>query len=171
MLRHARGKTLEAVRAAGARPGKFAVADLQDLPFRDRRFGTTISSRVLMHVPDWRRAIAHLCRVTDRVLIIDFPVRFSCAGLDACLKGRFGVGTDGARRAYRTFQPGEIRRELVRHGFRIEKSDRGFLLPVALHRALGRPWISAALEFPGRLLGLRALFGSPVTLRAARSQD
>ena len=43
--------------------------------FRDRSFDVAVSLRVLMHTPRWRSCVAELCRVADRLVIVDYPSR------------------------------------------------------------------------------------------------
>jgi 2-polyprenyl-3-methyl-5-hydroxy-6-metoxy-1,4-benzoquinol methylase len=150
--------------AAGLRT-RLVVADVQALSFPDRAFPCTVSSRVLMHVADWRRAVAELCRVTARLLVIDFPATASAAGLDAALKRRL-PRWGPPRLAYQTFRPGEVRAELAHQGFRVTETQRAFLLPVRLHRWLDRPDQSRTLESTAARLGLTRLVGSHVTVRA-----
>jgi ubiquinone/menaquinone biosynthesis C-methylase UbiE len=148
--------------------GSFALSDIQALCFRDRAFGGTVSSRVLMHVPDWRKGIAEVCRVTAEVLVLDLPPSLSVAGVDA-LRKRLRPGRQGAfRQAYRTFSMRAIAGELRRHDFRIVELDRGWLLPVAWHRRLNAPAWSRRIEQCFRYLGLVHVFGAPVTIKAMR---
>jgi hypothetical protein len=44
-----------------------------------------------------------------------------------------------------------------------------FLVPMALHRFVNRLRFSSSVEAIGRGLGLTAVFGSPVIVRATRS--
>jgi len=47
----------------GFNPHADVRADLTDLPFADRRFDVVLSSHVLEHIPDDRRAMREICRV------------------------------------------------------------------------------------------------------------
>ena len=49
------------------------VADAQNLPFMNKSFSCVVSSRVLMHLVDWQKAIREYCRVAKDEIIIDFP--------------------------------------------------------------------------------------------------
>src|SRR5687767_10491544 len=73
-----------AARAADARLSiEFVEGDAHALTFPDRWFHGTVCLRMLMHVPDWRRALSELCRVTDHQLVIDYPALGSVAALQA----------------------------------------------------------------------------------------
>ena len=45
---------------------EFYEGDAHALIFADRAFDASVCLRLLMHVPDWRKAIKEICRVTDR---------------------------------------------------------------------------------------------------------
>lgn len=163
MLRVAREKARRAALA-----GTFVVADAHALAFRDRAFGCTVASRLLMHLPDWRRAVAELCRVTRDVLVVDFPPPHSFARLESVWKRRVRARATGAHRGYATIPPADLRRELERHGFDVEALHRGFFLPVRVHRLLDRPPASMRMEALFARVGLTARLGSPVTVKARR---
>lgn len=148
--------------------GTFVVSDAHALGFRDRAFACTVASRLLMHLPDWRRAVGELCRVTRDVLVVDFPPPGSFARLESVWKRRIRRVEDGAHRGYATISPAEIRLELERHGFRIEHVHRGFFLPIRVHRILDRPQASVRLEAIFERLGWTGRLGSPVTVKARR---
>src|SRR6185312_6486776 len=61
----------------------FRLGDAHDLDFPDRAFDVTVSLRLLMHTPKWRRCIAELCRVADRLVIVDYPSATSAALIEA----------------------------------------------------------------------------------------
>ena len=47
---------------------KTIVCDSQRLCFNDKTFDCVVSSRMLMHLTDWRKGIAELCRVSKTLL-------------------------------------------------------------------------------------------------------
>ena len=89
----------EAARAAVS----FQAGDAHALSFPERAFDAAISLRVLMHAPDWRRALGELCRVARHRVVFDYPALTSAAALHAA--ARSGVGdpappcADSSRRA------------------------------------------------------------------------
>lgn len=146
---------------------EFNEGDAHALAFPDGAFDAAVCFRLLMHVPDWRGCLGELCRVADRRLVIDFPSRFSTASLQAVW--RQATSALGRRvEAYRVFSPREIERELSRHGFQIVAAHRQFVLPIALHKLIGSPRFTRALEGGLAGIGLLRLAGSPVTIAAER---
>ena len=65
-------------------------------------------------------------------------------------------------------QSADVRRELDAAGFRIERVHRQFVLPIALHKAIGSRAFTAAVERALAGVGLLRLLGSPVTVVAVR---
>jgi SAM-dependent methyltransferase len=145
----------------------FDTGDAHALPFADRSFDLAVSLRVLMHTPGWRQCVAELCRVARRAVILDYPAAFSAAAVQAGTR-RVGRALGRDVEAYRVFTAGAVRGELARHGFRVRAEHRQFVLPIALHKALGsREW-TERIEGGLARAGLLRLFGSPVTLVAER---
>jgi len=144
-----------------------AICDVHNLCFRDNTFECAISSRVLMHLGDWKKGLSELCRVAQ-VVVVDFPPLQGFSGLDSLFKrfiSRFSTGTQ----KYRAFYIRSIIRELLRHNFLIVELKRHFFLPIAFHRWLNRPNLSLRIEQICRLLGLTKLFGAPVTVKAIKN--
>jgi SAM-dependent methyltransferase len=141
--------------------------DAQRLPFADRRFDVTVSVRLLMHVPDWRAAVAELCRVTRRRLVVDYPSSRSAAAVQAGVR-RLLHAVGRPTEPYRVFGDAAIDEALRAAGFRVRERHRHFVLPIAVHKAVGARGVSAGTERALRAVGLTALMGSPVTLVAER---
>ena len=77
----------------------------------------------------------------------------------------------GARtEPYRVLSDGAVARELATSGFRVRAVHRQFVLPIALHKAIGSPRFSLWSNRLSARLGLLRLFGSPVTLVAERCE-
>jgi SAM-dependent methyltransferase len=148
-------------------PIVFQVGDAHALAFPAGAFDAVVSLRVLMHTPRWRQCIAELCRVSRQGIVLDYPSASSSALLQSI--GRKAVHAVGGRtEPYRVFLDGQIRRELARHGFRVVSMHRQFVLPIALHKAVGSPTFTRTSEQVLGRLGLRRLLGSPVTVYAER---
>jgi SAM-dependent methyltransferase len=146
---------------------EFAEGDAHALAFPDRSFDAVVCLRMLMHVPDWRKALGELCRVTGHRLVFDYPATGSAAALQAIW--RRAALTLGRRvEAYRVFRGNDIARELHRHGFRITSTHKQFVLPIALHKAVGSAGFTRSLEHVFAGAGLLRLAGSPVTIAADR---
>ncbi|HKY22649.1 MAG TPA: class I SAM-dependent methyltransferase [Vicinamibacterales bacterium] len=145
----------------------FAEGDAHALDFPDRAFDSTVCLRVLMHVPDWRKAVSELCRVTERRLVFDYPALTSAASLQAAWRGAISR-TGQAVEAYRVFRASDIARELELHGFRIARIHKQFVLPIAIHKLAGSASFTRGVERILASAGLLRLAGSPVTIAAER---
>ena len=163
-----------AVAAARAREDGVAVTfrqeDVHALTFPDRSFDAVVCLRVLMHTPDWRKALAELCRVARAQVLLDYPSAASVAALQAGVR-RMAASRGRRVEAYRVFTERTLRGELARSGFRLIRVHRQFVLPIALHKAIGSPGFTRAIERVLAAAGLRWLFGSPVTIVAERCES
>lgn len=145
----------------------FREGDAHHLDFPDRAFDEAISLRVLMHTPDWRLCLAELCRVARERVVFDYPALCSVAAIQAAGR-RLGAAAGVHTEAYRVFRARSVRLELERHGFRLLGEHRQFVLPIALHKALGWRTATESVEGALKAVGLLRLFGSPVTVVAKR---
>jgi len=163
---------LEVARSRAAEQGvaiAFCVGDAQALDFADRSFDATVSLRVLMHTPRWRECMSELCRVSDRLVIVDYPTSRSLAALQSAwrrLLHAFGVRTE----PYQVFSHTDIADALTSCGFRVRTVHRQFVLPIALHKTLSSPRFTLTIEGLLDRIGLRQVFGTPVTLVAERCE-
>lgn len=146
---------------------KFQRGDAHALEFADRSFDLSVSFRMLMHTPQWKRCVAELCRVTERLVIVDYPSATSVALFESL--ARRAMYSVGARtEPYRVFTHGAIEEAFDRNGFRIRSVHRQFVLPVAFHKAIGSRRFTLSTERLLDHVGLLKPFGSPVTLVAER---
>lgn len=143
------------------------VSDLWRLPFGDRSFDAVISVRLLAHVTRWRPLLEEMARVSGRWILVDFPARTAVHHLAPAL---FGAKRriERSTRPYFDYEPEEMGRAFEALGFRVAGRLGQFVLPMVLHRALGRPGISRTLEGWGDRLGLCDRIGSPILLLAER---
>jgi SAM-dependent methyltransferase len=162
MLAEARRRAAEALVKVN-----FLRGDAHAIQFPDRAFDAAVCLRVLMHAPDWRRCLAELCRVADRLVIFDYPSATSAALLESMTRRAFHAA-GGRTEAYRVFTGRDIRRALERSGFAIRSVHRQFVLPIQLHRAIASRRFTHASEALLDRIGLLRLFGSPVTVCAER---
>jgi SAM-dependent methyltransferase len=145
----------------------FAEGDAHGLAFDDRSFDAVVCLRVLMHTPDWRRSLGELCRVARNRVVFDYPALASAAALQAA--ARHAAAAAGARvEAYRVFSDRAVNAVLETHGFRAIGAERQFVLPIALHKAIGSLALTSRIEEGLARIGLRSKFGSPVTVVAER---
>jgi SAM-dependent methyltransferase len=155
-------------RAADARVDvSFIAGDAHGLAFDDRSFDAVVCLRVLMHTPDWRTSLGELCRVARNRVVFDYPALASAAAIQSW--SRRVAAAAGARvEAYRVFSDRSIQATLGAHGFRAVDSDRQFVLPIALHKAIGSLAMTSRVEGALARVGLRSILGSPVTVVAER---
>jgi SAM-dependent methyltransferase len=146
---------------------EFTTGDAHAIAFEDRSVDAAVSLRVLMHTPDWRTCIGELCRVSRQRIVVDFPAA-SSAALVQSLARRWRLTRD--REAYRVFTLRSIRGAFAAHGFAVTRVHRQFVLPIAVHKAIGSRAFTNASERVLRGLGLLWLLGSPVTVLAERRQ-
>jgi ubiquinone/menaquinone biosynthesis C-methylase UbiE len=145
----------------------FLNCDAHAVAFPDRAFDIAISLRVLMHTPDWRRVIGELCRVSRDRVVFDYPSARSAALLQSLARAavhRLGAQTE----PYRVFSDGAIDRALAAADFRVVARHRQFVLPIAVHKAIGSRSFTDASERLLKRAGLLAFAGSPVTVLAER---
>lgn len=146
---------------------RFLPGDAHSLEFPDRSFDVAVSLRVIMHTPEWRRCIGELCRVSERLVVVDYPSARSAAAIESAARSvahTLGLKTE----PYRVFTDRAIADAFARHGFRVRSMHRQFVLPIALHKAIGSRRFTRATEECLDRAGLLGLFGSPVTLVAER---
>jgi len=146
---------------------KWLVGDAHALDFPDRSFDAVVCLRVLMHTPHWRRCIAELCRVAGRLVIVDYPSAASFARVESMArKAAHAVGL--RTEPYRVFSNREIREAFDRSGFRVRSMHRQFVLPIALHKAIGSRRFTIGVERTLDRAGLLKRLGSPVSIVAER---
>lgn len=143
------------------------VCDAQQLCFADNAFDCVVSSRTLMHVADWRKAVAELCRASRYMVVMDFPPVVSLAGLGYLLRRLRNLFSARAQN-YRLFSTAGVVRELERNNFKVVELKKDLFFPIFFHRWLDRPSLSARVEGLCKTLGLNRLLGAPITLKALK---
>jgi len=145
----------------------FQRGDAHALDFADRSFDAVVSLRMLMHTPEWERCVAELCRVAMRLVIVDYPSATSVAFFESMTRrAMHAAGMD--TEPYRVFTRSAIADAFDRNGFRIRSVHRQFVLPIALHKAIGSRRFTLWSEHVLDRAGLLKPLGSPVTLVAER---
>lgn len=144
---------------------EFKVGNVIELPFPDKSFDVVICFRLLTHCEQWEQLVRELCRVSRGPVICDYPTSQSVNAIAPMLfaaKKKLEKNT----RHWRLFKHREVTDAFAAAGARIVAQRKQFALPMALHRALKCAGLSALLEGCCRAVGLTALCGSPVILRA-----
>ncbi len=155
--------------AAQALDVTFRSGDAHALDAPDRAFDLAVCLRVIMHTPRWRASLQELCRVSRRLVVVDFPSARSVAALES-LARRAAHGVGLRTEPYRVFRPRTVEAALAASGFRVQSVHRQFVLPIALHKAIGSPGFTVGLEGLLDRAGLLALLGSPITIVAERCE-
>jgi ubiquinone/menaquinone biosynthesis C-methylase UbiE len=145
----------------------FRVGNILDLPFSDRSFDVVISYRLLPHVVLWQMLLKEFSRVAKQAVILDYPEVRSVNYIAPYLF-KFKKQLEGNTRPYQCFKELQIQEEMRQHHFYVADRYHEFFLPMVLHRKLGQPKLSAAVEDILRRLGLTGVFGSPVILKLMR---
>jgi len=131
------------------------------LPHGDGSQDFVISYRMLSHLEDWQDLVVELCRVAKHRVIVDYPTIRSFNILGSLLF-KLKKGVEKNTRDYLIFQEEEVIQAFEKEGFRMLKRRGQFFFPMALHRMHGNRTLANLMERVSRLLGLNALFGSPV---------
>jgi ubiquinone/menaquinone biosynthesis C-methylase UbiE len=148
-------------------PVPLGAADAHRLPLSDRSVDAAVSLRVLMHALDWRQCVGELCRVARWRVIVDFPALGSVAAIESASR-RIARAFGRRVEAYRVLAERDVRAAFAAHGFTVVTIERQFVLPIALHKAVGRLAFTRSIERSLAAVGLLALLGSPVTVVAER---
>jgi len=152
-----------------AREVHFELGYLTEMPYADSSFDVTISYRMLAHLNDWQTHIAELCRVSNNLVIVDFPTTRSVNYFSAIMfpmKKQLEKNT----RPFALYKEQSIVKEFAKHGFLADKKIGQFFFPMALHRALKTVVLSKFLEGAARITGLSYIFGSPVVMSFQRNK-
>jgi SAM-dependent methyltransferase len=145
----------------------FRTGSLERLAAADRTFDVVLSYRLLPHVERWRELVSELCRVAARAVLVDYPTRRSLNALAAPLF-EMKRGVEGNTRPFLVLADADVRAAFVASGYEPTAREPEFVLPMALHRAIGVASLSRLAEAASSGLGLRKAAGSPVILRAER---
>ncbi len=143
------------------------MGPLRRLPVEDSQFDVVCGFRLMAHVANWRDLVAEFCRASRRFVICEFAV---LGGLQRLAGAMFPLKLqmEPDTRPFTIIAIEDVVAELERHGFRLVRIERQFVMPIALHRALKSPVLSRCMETWLARLGLRESVGSPAVLLAER---
>lgn len=144
---------------------RFVVGNVVALPFPDRSFDAVICFRLLTHCERWPKLVSELCRVSRGPVVVDYPTSQSLNAIaPALFKAKLRLEKN--TRTWTSFRHRQVDDAFAAAGFRVTRRGKQFFLPMVLHRKLACAPLAAALEGAFRGVGLTALAGSPVILRA-----
>jgi len=143
------------------------TGDLRHPPLEPKSVDVVLSYRLLAHARDLSGLIEGLCTSARTAVIVDYATTRS---FNAAADLFFGAKKQVERntRPFLVMSDASVADHFRRNGFHLRERRPQFFWPMALHRALGAPGLSRALEAAPKILGLRALFGSPVIARFDR---
>ena len=144
----------------------FIVANVLDIPFIDHMFDAVVSVRLLPHCEQWPKLIRELCRLAQKMVIVDYP---NTQSLNRFAPLFFGAKKkmEGNTRTWIDFKHEQIEQAFNDNHFTTRSHTGQFFLPMALHRMLNRRFISSLIEAPFKLTGLTHFLGSPTILSAS----
>lgn len=145
---------------------KFVVCNSIELPFPDKSFDAVICFRLLTHCDHWEQLVKELCRVSRGPVICDYPCHESVNAFMTPERFAKKKAIEKNTRTWHIFRHKEVTAAFKAAGRKIVSRKKQFVLPMAIHRKLKCAAISGFLETCCRIVGLNALFGSPVILRA-----
>ena len=148
---------------------KFVMGNVFELPFADDSFDAVVCFRLLTHCDRWEQLVRELCRVSRGPVVVDYPTSQSVNAIAPALfnaKKKFEKNT----RTWRLFRHREVDSAFAAAGARVARRRKQFALPMVIHRVLKCAPLSAFLEGCCRAVGLTALCGSPVVLRAEKAR-
>ena len=148
----------------------FVTSSLLALPFPDRAFDLVIGIRLLAHVQRWEALLAEMARVCRRYMLVEYPPIKSANALAPLL---FAVKrfVEPDSRHFNCFSMRQLAPVIRDLGFTGITQYNQFLMPIVLHRALGRPDLSQRVEAWGHRLGLTRALGGPALLLAQRPSE
>jgi ubiquinone/menaquinone biosynthesis C-methylase UbiE len=148
-------------------PEQRVICNMRKLPFEDSSVDVVVAIRLIAHLEDWEDILHEMCRVARQAVVIDFPALQSLNGLSP-LMFDLKRHVEGNTRSYASYSMREIRVPFEKAHFKIERIAKQFFLPIFLHRALKGHALAQGAERMMRAVGITAMLGSPVILRATR---
>ena len=149
-------------------PFRFAIGDLQALPFDRQQFDIVVGFRMLAHVRQPNQFLAGLCRVSRQLVVVDYP-DWRSANWFAGPLYRLKLLVERDTRRYRCFSATEIAGWFRDNDFSVIRRRGQFVLPMAVHRAVNWPRMTRLVEESARGMGVTDSWGSPVIVAAERS--
>ena len=134
---------------------------LLSLPYRDNSFDIVICYRLLSHMENWQGLIRELSRVSNRIVLVDYPNKGSVnlfADLLFLLKRMVEKNT----RHFICFTDHDIDSAFSQCGCEQQYRHRQFFFPMAFYRLIKNKTIADKLARMFRAIGLTDRFGSPV---------
>lgn len=149
---------------------RYVTGSFDSIPCDDNSFDVCICLRQLSHMVDPAALIGELSRVASQSVILDFAPLESFNALYPMLF-KIKKRMERSTRQFTVFDSSEIERQFALNGFGVARQHRQYVLPMAVHRILGRPSISRFIEKQFARLGVTRRYGSPLILHVARDES
>ncbi len=162
---------LRARRECEGRNIDFLSGPLDAPPVDPGSYDLVLALRMVMHMPDWRAFVRSMCSSAARAVLLDYPSWRSCNVVTPLFFDAKRRVEGGTTRGYELFWPREVREAFLSCGFEQRAVHAQCLLPLVVHRTIGHPGLTGALESAARGLGLTRWFGSPVLTLAVRRSE
>ncbi|MEM8808887.1 MAG: methyltransferase domain-containing protein [Cyanobacteria bacterium P01_G01_bin.38] len=148
----------------------FEVGNVLEMPYPEAAFDVVISYRFLAHVTQWQAFLKELARVARQAVIVDYPTVHSVNAIAPYLF-KLKKGIEGNTRPFTCYRERDILDFYQSIGWEQNQRYAQFFWPMVLHRALGAPGLSSALETISRFSGLSHLWGSPVIAKFEKRKN
>ncbi|MBX2868386.1 MAG: class I SAM-dependent methyltransferase [Acidiferrobacterales bacterium] len=139
---------------------EYVESSLLELPFADHSFDVVICYRVLSHMHSWERLCDELMRVSNTLVLVDYPNKRSVNVFTNLFFGWKKRVEENTRR-YRLFSDSDVSQQFQKRRWQGTFIYRQYLFPMALHRLVGSRTLSLCFENVAKILGLTFLLGSP----------
>ncbi len=145
----------------------FCECNFLNLPFTNNSFDAVISFRLLTHEKNWKILIEEMCRVSKRVIIIDYP---DIRSFNIFYKLMFKMKKNFEKntRSFKSFSRSELIGSFSKFGFTKYKFVPQFFVPMVIHRFMNQIYLTKLSEKFFQIIGMKYLFGTPVILKAKR---
>lgn len=146
---------------------EYLTCDFLNLPYEDNHFDAVLAFRLLTHVEKWQKVIAEMCRVSQNIVIFDYPDIRSFNFL-------YGLLFDAKKaiekntRPFRMFSRKEILKAVSVQNFNIFTLRPQFFMPMVIYRILKSVTLSKSFELFFHTIGLTYLFGTPIIVKAQK---
>jgi SAM-dependent methyltransferase len=154
------GSSGEALKRLAPHHIRCVTGPLSPLPFGDVAFDIVVSFRTFPHVPDWGVFLTELCRVARCAVAFDFVTQ-DVITIFKPLVFRLKMQKEPGTRDYTLQKKRDIQHKALELGFHWKAAEGQFLLPLVVHRTVGKPLLMP-VEHLARLIGVTRLYGGPV---------
>jgi ubiquinone/menaquinone biosynthesis C-methylase UbiE len=146
---------------------KFIECNFLNLPFESNSFDAVVCFRLLTHEKNWTLLVKEMCRVSKKVIVIDYP---DIRSFNIFSKILFGLKKkiEKNTRTFKSFSRKELKKEFEKYDFKYFIFRPQYFLPMVIYRILKNVEILKISEFIFQITGLQYLLGTPVILKVKK---